>query len=328
MPIPLIVGGLALASAAAGVKKGYDAKQKMDKAKRIVEKVKSDFDETEIKLEEEGNILKDKLESFADFRKTTFKKQVNKLIEVLKKYKKSASSTLSNEKISFTPEEIKQLEDAVAESLEISSGLATGATSGALTAIGAYSGVGLLASASTGTAISTLSGAAATNATLAWLGGGSLAAGGGGMALGTAVLGGVVAGPLIAVTGFVVDSKAEENLTNAYKYERDMELKIEAMQASRNELDIITKRLDELSDVINKIVNRFDTQYHNLMRLKNKREKIQNFLGFDPRRRRQKEIEQLLVIGKNLKSALEILLIDSEGNHNENFTVQIERIPA
>lgn len=48
--------------------------------------------------------------------------------------------------------------------------------------------------ASTGTAISTLSGAAATNAALAWLGGGAAAAGGGGMAAGNALL--ALAGPI------------------------------------------------------------------------------------------------------------------------------------
>lgn len=48
--------------------------------------------------------------------------------------------------------------------------------------------------ASTGTAISALSGAAATNAALAWLGGGALAAGGGGMAAGNALL--ALAGPV------------------------------------------------------------------------------------------------------------------------------------
>ena len=48
--------------------------------------------------------------------------------------------------------------------------------------------------ASTGTAISALSGAAATNAALAWLGGGALAAGGGGMAVGKAFL--AMAGPV------------------------------------------------------------------------------------------------------------------------------------
>lgn len=48
--------------------------------------------------------------------------------------------------------------------------------------------------ASTGTAISALSGAAATNAALAWLGGGTLAVGGGGMAAGEAFL--ALAGPV------------------------------------------------------------------------------------------------------------------------------------
>ena len=48
--------------------------------------------------------------------------------------------------------------------------------------------------ASTGTAISALSGAAATNATLAWLGGGAIAVGGGGTAAGTALL--ALAGPV------------------------------------------------------------------------------------------------------------------------------------
>ena len=57
--------------------------------------------------------------------------------------------------------------------------------------------------ASTGTAISGLSGAAATNATLAWLGGGSLATGGGGMALGSIVLGGITVGPALTATGEV-----------------------------------------------------------------------------------------------------------------------------
>lgn len=57
--------------------------------------------------------------------------------------------------------------------------------------------------ASTGTAISALSGAAATNAALAWLGGGALAAGGGGMAAGEAFL--AMAGPIgWAIAGVAV----------------------------------------------------------------------------------------------------------------------------
>ncbi len=66
--------------------------------------------------------------------------------------------------------------------------------------------------ASTGVAISSLSGAAATNAALAWLGGGALAAGGGGMAVGSALL---MAGPIglgisSAALGFCANEKNKE----------------------------------------------------------------------------------------------------------------------
>ena len=85
---------------------------------------------------------------------------------------------------------------------------ASGATTAAVMALG---------TASTGTAISALSGAAATNATLAALGGGSLAAGGGGIALGTTMLGvatlGVgllVGGVIFSCTGSKLSSKADK----------------------------------------------------------------------------------------------------------------------
>lgn len=65
------------------------------------------------------------------------------------------------------------------------------ATMGPTAAMGVATTFGV---ASTGTAISALSGAAANSAALAWLGGGALAAGGGGMSVGTAFLG--LAGPV------------------------------------------------------------------------------------------------------------------------------------
>lgn len=67
----------------------------------------------------------------------------------------------------------------------------------AVAALGPTAAMGIATTfgvASTGTAISALSGAASTNAALAWLGGGALAAGGGGMAAGSAFL--ALAGPV------------------------------------------------------------------------------------------------------------------------------------
>ena len=89
-----------------------------------------------------------------------------------------------------------------------------GIAGGALAGTATTSLVAAFGTCSTGTAISSLSGAAATNATLAWLGGGAASAGGGGVAAGTVVLGGIVVVAAIAVTcavtwAFVVYDKKE-----------------------------------------------------------------------------------------------------------------------
>lgn len=92
-------------------------------------------------------------------------------------------------------------EHPVATSLAVNvatSGMAAWSNAGTIATI--LGGTGVLGNTTTtGVAISSLSGAAATNASLAALGSGALSVGGGGMALGTAV----VAGTGAAVNGAV-----------------------------------------------------------------------------------------------------------------------------
>jgi hypothetical protein len=89
-------------------------------------------------------------------------------------------------------------------------GIGAGTIAGGSLAVGSWAVVGAIGSASTGAAISGLSGAAATNATLAWFGGGTLAAGGAGISGGMAVLGGIVAVPLVAIASYSTHKKANE----------------------------------------------------------------------------------------------------------------------
>jgi hypothetical protein len=107
-----------------------------------------------------------------------------------------ASSTSTEQNIGVT-----ELEDVVGAYKSAGLGAIVGGGAGA----GAYVAVPVVvanvATASTGAAISSLSGAAAANATLAWLGGGSLAAGGGGMAAGAVVLTGIAAAPVLLIGG-------------------------------------------------------------------------------------------------------------------------------
>ena len=99
--------------------------------------------------------------------------------------------------------------------------------------------------ASTGTAISTLSGIAAQNAALAWLGGGALSAGGGGIAAGNALL--AMAGPIgwtvagaTLLTSIVLFSKKKAKL-NRQKNEE-----IEDVKKNTEKIKKVEIRLNDL----------------------------------------------------------------------------------
>jgi hypothetical protein len=182
------------------------------------------------------------------------------LREFVQLFAKLRNVTLSDLDLSEVPPEIAAFDvelrdinfDAVdAARLAVSSG-AAGAAGGLI----AFAAVGTFATASTGTAIGALSGAAATNATLAWLGGGAVAAGGGGMAAGAMVLGGIVAIPVLAVGGVVLHHKgrkalaeAEEDALQAERAIRDMELAAtvaRGIEVRAARLARLTERLDLL----------------------------------------------------------------------------------
>ncbi|WP_332108864.1 hypothetical protein [Streptomyces gossypiisoli] len=125
-------------------------------------------------------------------------------------------------------------------------GGAAGAAVGGAAAYGAFTAAALFGTASTGTAISTLSGVAATNATLALLGGGTLAAGGAGMAGGTLLLTGMVAAPAaaLAAAGFYVLRKRRTK-----KEEERLRTEVEAAEAA---LDQSQQGFDSMIDVLHR----------------------------------------------------------------------------
>lgn len=136
----------------------------------------------------------------------------------------------------------------------LQSGTAGVAISQGAAALATYWGI-----ASTGTAIGTLSGAAATNATLAALGGGALAAGGGGMAMGVLVLSGLTAAPALIVAGYGVAKKGEQAVTVARKNEAKVYEHRAKAKLRWGVQDGIERRMAELSAVQLALVQRLET---------------------------------------------------------------------
>ena len=174
-------------------------------------------------------------------------------------------------KANITAPELEKIEALHDELIKTIGGygasLGGGLTAGALGALGAYGLVGTLGAASTGTAIGTLGGAAATNAALAWFGGGSLAVGGAGIAGGTAVLGGIVAAPAVIAVGVFTEIKAGRVEKETERKIRD--IKVEEAKLDRNgalltgvqhrthELLVVTCRLEnELKAALRSAIGR------------------------------------------------------------------------
>ena len=108
-------------------------------------------------------------------------------------------------------------------------------------AVGAWAVVSLVGSASTGTALSTLSGAAAYNATLAWFGGGALAAGGAGMSGGMMVLGGIVAAPIIFFAAKGAYAKAKKTREESEKLKSEIIKLTDVKKKTQEQLDAVTR---------------------------------------------------------------------------------------
>lgn len=137
-----------------------------------------------------------------------------------------------------------------------------GAVLGAGAGSAAFAGVGAFAAASTGTPISSLAGAAATNATLAWLGGGSLATGGGGIAAGTAVLTGVTATPVVVVGAAFIEWRGRRELRDQRDVEEQLSTRESVMAADERrcaEIIAWSRRLRlVLSELQDQIASRLD----------------------------------------------------------------------
>lgn len=259
MPIPFLVGAAIVAAGGLGVVGGMVAKETMDEAKAVGA---------------EGEAISKKAESKRDKARQKTNKAVNALgmkkLEILsgsinvfvENFSKLKNVNFQNnvgmeELRDFTPHSdvLGQLRKNSLTALEIGGSLATGVAGGGVAALGAYGAVSVLGVASTGTAISTLSGVAATNATLAWLGGGSLAAGGLGVTGGMAVLGGVVLAPALLIGSFLMYCKAEEALNKAKTY-REKARQFEAeCENTCSLLKAIKQRAKQIVGVLEKLDN-------------------------------------------------------------------------
>lgn len=264
MPIPLALGAAAAVAGAYGVKKANDARKDNNKAEDFIEEAKEIFEEEKEKLEDNRDKTQNYLEKLGQTKLEAWDEQISRFVNIFSLIKNvnlednMLIENINDYDFSDYKYKVKEMKDSTEKVKEVLSGGVQALGSGALVGAASYGGVAVLGSATTGTAIANLSGVAASNATLAWLGGGSLAAGGLGTAGGVAVLGGLVAGPALAVGGMVFSSKARKKLAKAKEKYAEAEKQVEEMKSAISMLKAIQDISSEFNTNINKMTTRLD----------------------------------------------------------------------
>lgn len=280
------------------------AKAAQERYERAVKLLKIEEEATNKLAQEYGQlqlrVVKDTIKRFVDFIERTGRKA-------------SESEKRLLEGLDFSVQQIQEYKAAAiaAEQYFMAGAKAAGAAAaGYGSAIGVATSIGV---ASTGTAISSLSGAAATNAMLAWFGGGAVAAGGGGMAVGVWVLGGITAIPALAIGGFFAAREGEKAMTKAQEYVAKVNKAITEINAAKDYSKPIKQRITELKGVFESLntlavegLNELESQ------------------PFDSKRDAEK-FQQVGLFMKGLVDILKTPVLNSEGKLNLGTVTILEK---
>lgn len=256
--IPILLGGAALGAAAAGVTKAVKGVSAMREAKRIGSNAQRRHERAVKKAVVARDRFSQRVSRFDKRKQVLLGSTVERLMRFLEQLEQSARVAAFERlgKLTGSQDEVRKF---AAQYFELG-GTASGAMISAMTGSAASTlTTGAVTAAATtagGTAISGLSGAALNSAVMAWLGGGSLAAGGFGMAGGAVVLGGITVAPALLVGGFVLAREGAKAQTKAIKFAAQADKKIAEIDAALGFLEKAGTRVAELSLVLSRLNRR------------------------------------------------------------------------
>lgn len=334
MPIPIVLGALALGTAALGVKKGLDAKSNFDTASSVVRRADENLEAAKARLERRRSVTQANLEALGC---TKLEVESDIMGRFLSYYRRMRNINYKNLVVNginlqVTTDELKQMEATSLQAKELAKVGFDAIGAGVLAGWGASTIATTVGVASTGTAIGGLAGAAATNATLAWLGGGALSAGGLGMAGGMAVLGGLVTGPALAVIGFAAAAKSEEALTQAYGRAAQVNVIVEQIENGIALLTAIDERSNEIRNVIRRL----------RMRVKPVLDQVEELLvskldlsdpsaTYDYRELNDTEksrFDRMVLMAMAMNKLLKVNLLNEDGSLNPESEVALDSVRA
>ena len=209
---------------------------------------------------------------------------------------------------------------SLSESAKIFRDLGIGLGVGQAASAGTAHVVANFAAASTGKAIAELSGAAATNATLAYLGGGSLAVGGGGVAAGTALLTGVAAAPLLLVGGGLMMHRGKKTLNEAKTNAAKVEAEIAKLKRDCSRFNVLGEMSTNATRVLNTLATELRLANRDLGRITTKKRDFRKFTKAE-----KESLAVAIGLVKAVQSLIDLPLSTKAGHPNNAARSLIDR---
>ena len=259
-------------------------------------------------MDELGKLELNILKSFEEFSDTIEKIQNR---PQFKKYSKDGIEIPE-----YEGEDLKQVSIGAGALLGGLGGAALG-TAGGFAASGATtSAVMALGTASTGTAISTLSGAAATNATLAALGGGAKGTAllAGGMQLGSVVLGAATLGVGLLVGGAIFNATGSKLSTQADKAWSEMKKAEKTMNKIDSYLGQLKNIADRYRGAMKQVQRKYQDYYCQVSEIVNNQQKL-NWNDFTKEEKLATQ-NAILLVGLLYKMC-QVKLVEQSKNQDE-----------
>lgn len=319
MPLPLIPVAIGLfLIGAGGVSAAAKGTHDMIKAKGTVDKAKSDYSEALETYESINAKATAIVESHGLHRLTVQATTVARWAAWLEANERKVRR-LDHQEVDGVRVSVPALPEIKLVVLE-AQGLLAGGVKAVLAGYAAQQaallGVRTLAMASTGAAIAGLSGAAAESASLAWLGGGAIAAGGGGVAAGASLLTGIAVAPALLIGGITLAVQGETALTQSEQYRADVAVAIEEMAAARRLLKRLMLRCRELDRALGNTVRRAEAAMDML-----------EALAFDPAMH-VREFQTVALLMQALSAQLDTPLLVDDANFASSDRAQHARSAA
>ncbi len=294
MPLPFILGGLALVAAGYGFKKSIDASETADKVNEIVKEAEERLEETKKRVELAESGYKNALMRLGEKKFHVISRGVSRFVRHF--------NQLKGHQFFVKDSDMQDLHKQVSVAQNFSKQLNTSGMSEESAIGGMFAGYGGLCVSSWTTG--------------AMLGGGLTM---GGLA-GMAVFGGLVAGPALAILGAVSADEMEEKLEKAKAYHSQVEEAVKKADAIIDQFQAIEK----MAKLFTRQITKLDALFFSLSQDAIATMKKHNY---DTSRYNQEERDQLCVTVSTLSSLsafLEVPIIDKDQKLQEKAQRALE----